>query len=173
MRSILNPPGFLLSLATLAAMACDVPTDTGKPSLEASERANAVPAPQASLAPPAEEPEPDPTPETIPERVAAQHVLIAYRGAKNTPPSIKRSKTAAKQLAEEVRQKATSGAKFEALVAEFSDDPESKSRLGSVGMFTPDKMVKPFSDAAFALKVNEISQVVESDFGFHVIKRNQ
>ena len=66
-----------------------------------------------------------------------------------------------------------SGSDFTALVAEYSDDPGSKERMGSVGKFTREKMVKPFSDAAFALGVDEISDPVESEFGFHVIKRNQ
>jgi peptidyl-prolyl cis-trans isomerase NIMA-interacting 1 len=69
--------------------------------------------------------------------------------------------------------KAKGGAEFTSLVNEYSDDPGSKARQGSVGKFTRDKMTKPFSDAAFQLAVDEVSGVVESDFGYHVIKRNQ
>jgi parvulin-like peptidyl-prolyl isomerase len=105
--------------------------------------------------------------------VAAQHVLVTYRGAKNAPKDVKRTKAAAKKLAEEILAKARSGSDFTGLVKEYSEDPGTKDRLGSVGKFTPDKMVKPFSDAAFALKVDEVSEVVETEFGFHVIKRNQ
>ncbi len=108
-----------------------------------------------------------------PERVAAQHILIAYRGAKNAPSGTRRSKDEAMALAREVRAKATAGAPFTDLVSEFSEDPASKQRLGSVGVFTRDKMVKPFSDAAFGLRVNEVSEIVETEFGFHLIKRNQ
>jgi len=112
-------------------------------------------------------------PKPVPDAVAAQHVLVAYKGAKGAPKSVTRSKADAKKRAEEVVAKAKSGADFIALVAEYSDDAGSKTRMGSVGKFTRDKMVKPFSDAAFALSVDEVSEVVESDFGFHVIKRNQ
>ena len=84
-----------------------------------------------------------------------------------------RSKADAKARAEKARDEARSGQPFEALVATYSDDASSKDRLGSLGKFTRDKMVKPFSDVAFALRVNEISEVVETPFGFHVIKRTQ
>ncbi len=112
-------------------------------------------------------------PEPPPDAVAAQHVLVAYKGAKGAPRTITRSKAEAKKRAEEVAAKAKSGADFATLVAEYSDDPGSKDRMGSVGKFTREKMTKPFSDAAFALAVGEISDVVETEFGFHVIKRNQ
>ena len=108
-----------------------------------------------------------------PDSVAAQHVLVAYKGAKGAEKTITRTKAQAKTRAEEVRAKALAGEAFESLVATYSEDAGSKSRLGSVGKFTPDKMSKPFSDAAFALKVNGVSDVVETPFGFHVIKRNQ
>ena len=105
--------------------------------------------------------------------VAAQHVLVAYKGAKGAPAGVSRSKADAKKRASEVVTKAKAGGDFSQLVKEYSDDPGTKDRLGSVGKFTRDKMVKPFADAAFALKVDEVSEPVETEFGFHVIKRNQ
>jgi len=144
------------------------------------EKSAPPPAPEPAAAPsaaapaaPAPEPAPEPTVEKPPESVAAQHVLIAYRGAKNAPPGVKRTKAAAKTLADEVAAKAKAGSDFSALVQEYSEDPGTKDRLGSVGKFTPDKMVRPFSDAAFKLRVDEVSAPVETEFGFHVIKRNQ
>lgn len=109
----------------------------------------------------------------VPDSVAAQHVLVAYKGAQGAPKAVTRSKAEAKKRADEVAAKAKGGADFGALVAEYSDDPGSKDRMGSAGKFTRDKMVKPFSDAAFALGVGEVSGAVETPFGFHVIKRNQ
>jgi parvulin-like peptidyl-prolyl isomerase len=99
-------------------------------------------------------------------------VLVAYRGAKNAK-GVTRTKDEAKKRAQEVSAKAKAGADFAGLARDYSDDPGSKERMGSVGKFTRDKMVKPFSDAAFSLKVDEVSEPVETEFGFHVIKRNQ
>ena len=109
----------------------------------------------------------------MPDAIAAQHVLVAYKGADKAPKGVTRSKADAKKRAEEVAAKAKSGSDFSALVAEYSDDPAAKERQGSVGKFTREKMAKPFSDAAFALKVDQTSEPVETPFGFHVIKRNQ
>lgn len=110
--------------------------------------------------------------EAPPQWITAQHILVAYKGAKNAPKGVTRSKADAKKRAEEVIEKAKQG-DFSALVKDYSDDPGSADRLGNLGKFERDKMVKPFSDAAFALKVGEVSGAVETPFGFHVIKRNQ
>lgn len=112
-------------------------------------------------------------PAAVPDAIAAQHVLVAYKGAEKAPKGVTRSKVDARKRAEEVAARAKSGVDFSALVAEYSDDPAAKERQGSVGKFTRDKMAKPFSDAAFALAVGEVSGAVETPFGFHVIKRNQ
>lgn len=112
-----------------------------------------------------------PSASAAPARIAAQHVLIAYKGTKVG--NAKRTKEEARKLAEEVRKKAKEGADFAKLAEEYSDDPASKERMGSVGTFARDGMVEPFADAAFALQVGEVSDVVETYFGFHVIKRNQ
>lgn len=120
----------------------------------------------ASAAPPASTPTP-------PATIAAQHVLVAFKGAERAPKGITRTKAQAKERAEEVAAKAKAGADFSALVAEYSDDPAAKERRGSLGKFTRDKMAKAFSDAAFALAVDETSGAVETPFGYHVIKRNQ
>lgn len=112
-------------------------------------------------------------PAVEPASIAAQHILIAYKGAQNAPKTVTRSKADAKKRADEVAAKAKAGGDFSALVAEYSDDPAKGERQGSLGKFTRDKMTKAFSDAAFKLKVDEISDPVETPFGFHVIRRNQ
>jgi hypothetical protein len=114
-----------------------------------------------------------PTAAAVPDAIAAQHVLVAHKGATGAPRSVTRTKADAKKRAEEVVSKAKSGADFSALVAEYSDDEGTKSRMGRVGKFTREKMTKRFSDAAFALAVDETSGVVETEFGYHVIRRNQ
>lgn len=157
-------------VAALALIACDdkdksAPVDAAPPVVSIAPIASSVP-PAASSAPAA-------TAETAaPTSIAAQHVLVAYKGAKGAPKDVTRSKADAKKRADEVVAKAKGGTDFSELAAQYSDD-DSKTRQGNLGKFTRDKMVKPFADAAFALKVGEISEPVETVFGFHVIKRNQ
>lgn len=106
------------------------------------------------------------------EEIAAQHVLIMFKGVKNSK-GVTRSKADAKKLAEEVRDKARKGEDFSALVTQYSEDSVTKDGLGSLGKFKRSEMVKEFSDAAFALAVGGVSDPVETGFGYHVIKRNQ
>ncbi|HVF68810.1 MAG TPA: peptidylprolyl isomerase [Pyrinomonadaceae bacterium] len=77
---------------------------------------------------------------------------------------------AARDKAEDLRKRASSGEDFDKLAKENSDEPGAKDSGGDLGWFGRGRMVKPFEEAAFALKDNEISQVVESPFGFHVIQ---
>ncbi len=163
-----------LALLVLAPVACDKPapaaSDAGAVAIATSSpppAASSAPAVASAVASASAAPE-DAAPL---EKVGAQHVLIAYKGAKNAPRNVTRTKAQARKLAEEVLAKARSGQDFAGLARTYSDDPGSKDRLGSVGTFKRDGMVKPFSDAAFALQVNQISDVVETPFGFHVIKR--
>jgi hypothetical protein len=107
------------------------------------------------------------------EMVAASHLLVAYQGALRAAPTTTRTKEEAKKRATEAQKKAKKGADFEKLVAEYSDEPGAAQRGGRLGKFTRGRMVKEFADAAFAMKVNEISDVVETKFGFHVIKRTE
>jgi peptidyl-prolyl cis-trans isomerase D len=96
------------------------------------------------------------------EERRASHILIA---------SEKLGKDKAKAKAEELLQqiRKTPGA-FEELAKKNSDDPGSASKGGDLGFFGRGMMVKPFEDTTYALKDGEISGVVESDFGFHIIK---
>jgi peptidyl-prolyl cis-trans isomerase D len=106
-----------------------------------------------------------------PEEVKARHILIQYSGARNAlGEAAKRSKDAAKKLASEALEKAKQGQDFAALAKSMTDEPAGKTSGGDLGFFTKDKMVKEFSDAAFALTAGSLSEIVESPFGFHIIK---
>ncbi len=85
--------------------------------------------------------------------VRAKHILVKTEDE---------AKAAKKRLDE--------GADFAVVAKELSIDQASASNGGDLGFFSRERMVKPFSDAAFALKENEISEPVKSDFGYHVIQ---
>ena len=160
----------LLPLPLLLALACDDKKDA--PATAASTPVMTAPSATSPAAPSATT-SAAPVVAKEPDAIAAQHVLVAYRGAERAPKTVTRSKADARKRAEEVATKAKAGADFTALVNEYSDDPGAKDRQGSLGKFTRAKMAKAFSDAAFALDVDKTSGVVETPFGFHVIKRNQ
>ena len=106
------------------------------------------------------------------EKVKARHILIAYEGARNaTKESQQRTKAAALLHAKEVLEKVKApGADFAAMAKTYTDEAHGKETGGDLGMFTRDAMVKEFSDAAFAMKAGSVSDVVESPFGFHIIR---
>jgi peptidyl-prolyl cis-trans isomerase D len=105
------------------------------------------------------------------KKVNAQHILVGFKEARNATGEAKnRTKEQAKQLAERVLADVKSGKPFEELVKTHSDDPSAKTNSGNLGFFNEKDMVPEFSKAAFALKAGGISSVVESPFGFHIIK---
>ena len=104
----------------------------------------------------------------VPEQVRASHILLSTKPTDpNTDPN--QVKVQAKKKAEELLKKAKEGADFAALAKENSSCP-SAAQGGDLGTFPRGQMVKPFEDAAFALKVGQISDLVETEFGYHIIK---
>lgn len=71
---------------------------------------------------------------------------------------------------EELRQKLLNGSSFSAMAGFYSDDPGSRSKGGDLGFVSRGDLVTAFSAVAFNLEINEISQIVESEFGFHIIQ---
>jgi parvulin-like peptidyl-prolyl isomerase len=107
------------------------------------------------------------------KRIGARHILIMYQGAAHAAATIGRSREEAFRMAQEALRRARSGEDFAALVGEFSDEPGAAERGGDLGQFTRERMVQRFSEAAFALQPDEISDVVETQYGFHVIQRTE
>lgn len=100
--------------------------------------------------------------------VSASHILLMYAGSMRS--SATRTKGEALAQITELKDQLDGGADFAALAGEHSDCP-SGAEGGSLGSFSKGQMVKPFSDAAFALEVGATSDVVETDFGYHLIQR--
>jgi hypothetical protein len=108
------------------------------------------------------------------EIAGAAHILIAFKGAEGAPKTITRSKEDAKKRATEALEKLRKDtSKFEEIVKKYSDDETSKPAEGRLGNSERNAMPKAFSDATFAMKVDTISDVVESPRGFHIIKRTK
>ena len=100
-----------------------------------------------------------------PEQVRASHILIAVE--KDAKPEVVAEKEkAAKAIAARVKK----GEAFDKLAKELSEDPSAKENSGDLNYFGREQMVPEFSEAAFKMKKDEISEPVRSQFGFHVIK---
>jgi peptidyl-prolyl cis-trans isomerase C len=98
---------------------------------------------------------------TVPAKVRVSHILVDTKN-RTTEEALHRIK--------QVREQAVGGKKFEELALEYSDDPSVKSNNGDLGFFSEGKMVKPFSDTAFALNApGDISEPVKTVFGYHII----
>ncbi|MDR0268438.1 peptidylprolyl isomerase [Paenibacillus sp.] len=89
-----------------------------------------------------------------PEEVKASHILVAT-----------------KEEADDILKQLKNGADFATLAKEKSKDPGSQPKGGDLGYFPRGKMYKEFEDAAFKLKDNELSDVVKTDAGYHIIKK--
>lgn len=100
--------------------------------------------------------------------VSASHILLMYAGSMRS--SATRTKDEALTQMTDLKSQLDGGADFADLAREHSDCP-SGSDGGSLGSFSEGQMVKPFDDATRALEVGAISDVVETDFGYHLIQR--
>jgi peptidyl-prolyl cis-trans isomerase C len=99
-----------------------------------------------------------------PEQVRASHILI-----KVEPQASESQRAEAQKKLEKIQEKMQNGEDFASLAKEFSQGP-SNVKGGDLGYFRRGQMVKPFQDAAFALKPGEVSGIVKTRFGYHLIK---
>lgn len=106
-----------------------------------------------------------------PVQISARHILVSYKGATRADPAISRSKEEALTRAQALREQAAAeGTDWSALADENTDEGTARPG-GDLGRFGRGQMVPAFEKAAFALQPGELSDVVESPFGFHVIQR--
>jgi len=99
------------------------------------------------------------------ESVRVRHILI-----KADPGATLQERTTALKKAEDIHRKLVNGADFEELAKKYSEDPGSAQKGGDLGFIVRGQMVKSFQQAAFSLPVGGTSSVVQSEFGYHIIK---
>lgn len=152
----LRAPALLLALSACAGAA---PLDVVE--LPASPAEVATTAPTASAA-------------ALPAEVrAARHLVVQFAGAQRAEKKITRTREEALARAVEARDKARAGAPFPALVAAYSDEPGAAARGGEIGGARAKALPPPLAAALGKLAVGEISEPVESPFGFHVLVRTR
>jgi parvulin-like peptidyl-prolyl isomerase len=93
-----------------------------------------------------------------------RHILIMTQGKSD------QEKAAARTKIEDILAKAKAGADFAELAKQYTEDTGSKDSGGLYSDFPRGRMVKPFEDAAFSVPVGEISGVVETTYGYHILK---
>ncbi len=148
------PPGAGTSAGTPAGSASPATGATGDANANAN--ASAVSGP---LAPPS--------------KISARHVLIQWMGSDRAGKSVLRTREQALVVAQEVLKRAKGGEDIGRLAVEYSDEPNADARGGSLGRFGKGQMVGAFEVVAFKLKVGEVSDIVETPFGYHIIQRTE
>lgn len=103
-----------------------------------------------------------------PEQIRVSHILVQVDDGATAE-----EKEAARKKAAGLRERAKAGEDFAALAREHSDDPGSKDKGGELPWISPGSTVPGFDEAAFALQPGEVSAVVETSFGFHIIKAHE
>ncbi len=104
------------------------------------------------------------------EKVHTRHILVRYRGAKNAGPEVRRTREEAARRAAEIRNTLLDGADFAQVARTLSDDA-SAERGGDLGTIGRGRLAPEYERVAFALPPGQVSPVVETEFGFHLVKR--
>ena len=107
-----------------------------------------------------------------PESVRASHILLSTKDQTTQKPIAPEAKKSRETEIRKLKTRADAGEDFGKLAREFSEDPGSKDKGGEY-TFPRGQMVKPFETAAFSLKTNQVSDVVETEFGYHLIKLHE
>jgi len=104
------------------------------------------------------------------EQVRASHILLMYQGSARSTAT--RTKEEAQTQIQQLKEQLDRGADFTQLASAHSDCPSGKQG-GDIGLFGRGQMVGPFEETSFNMAVDTISDVVETDFGYHIIHRTQ
>jgi parvulin-like peptidyl-prolyl isomerase len=104
------------------------------------------------------------------EKVHTRHILVRYAGAKNAGPEVTRTKPEAIARVNQLRNALLDGEDF-AAVARANSDDSSAAQGGDVGSVGRGRLAPEYEIAAFALQPNQLSNVVETEYGFHLIQR--
>jgi parvulin-like peptidyl-prolyl isomerase len=107
-----------------------------------------------------------------PEMVRASHILLATRDPVTSEEVTDAKKKEKRELIDKLLERARKGEDFAALAKEYSEDPGSREKGGEY-TFARGQMVPEFEKAAFALQTNQVSDVVTTQFGYHIIKLSQ
>ena len=105
----------------------------------------------------------------IPETVSARHILLGWDGS-DASAETTRTKKEAYALMQTIQNELAEGKSFEELATQYSDDAGTKDKGGDLGSFGRGQMVEEFEEAAFALDANQTSEIIETDFGYHLIQ---
>jgi parvulin-like peptidyl-prolyl isomerase len=103
-------------------------------------------------------------------KVSASHILIMHKESQDSRSSI--TKDSAKKKIDNIHQDILDGKVSFADAAVQNSDCSSGQSGGNLGEFAKGMMVKAFEDVAFSMEINEVSKPFESEFGFHIVKRD-
>lgn len=103
-----------------------------------------------------------------PEQIRVHHILFKVSETAD-PEKVKAVEAKAQRVLDRIKK----GEDFETLARQYSEDPASALRGGNIGFFSRGDMIKNFEDAAFALKVGQVSDLVRTQLGFHIIRLDE
>jgi parvulin-like peptidyl-prolyl isomerase len=106
----------------------------------------------------------------VPVKLKASHILAMFPWVKDNSEETEEGREEALEKIEMVEEKLKDGEAFEDLARQYSDDSTSAANDGDLGYISEGQMVEEFDKALFALDVGEVSGIVETQYGFHIIK---
>ncbi|MDZ7838968.1 MAG: peptidylprolyl isomerase [Actinomycetota bacterium] len=106
----------------------------------------------------------------VPEKIEVSHILARFELEEGQTEVTEEAKQSAMDKIEFVQQKLEEGRSFEEVAIEYSDDTASAENKGELGYISRGEMLEEFENAAFALQIGEVSDIVETVYGYHILK---